>query len=472
MEQPMPNNPTPAEAARQLTQAYRQILPAPPMQLVGGDPIQEYGGFWGGSYFFPISSTPPNEAGFITGVDATTPTAAMVSVLAAAAPLLAPLRPALQLAHASIQDATDAHYLRVVFNELMAQPICRWYSHEVDSGDFRLEPDAWKPGEGDGDPLVYRPPLYGKQAMPAGSYLQAGYAEQPLRQLEELALAAAFPTSEPTAAERRRFTFTRWRTEIQNWQNPDLAGPFIEQLLAKAAPVLMELGFLDLVGRCDSFALFNKIPAMIFLSECLQRMDDSAKKSGSGARPDTTDGAARAAHDSNRNATLQATTKSEPKYDAWAFGVEVEKRCHVFKRQGDRWSYQKLLTGLSAGFESELLIAFASGSGVLSEDAVVKQRQKHPGTSERVRVAGLIKPALSKLRKVLLAQMGVKADERLQHKPDPLPRDRATKSWQARVQIGYAIKEDPDHVGAAEYCFKMLEQLTTDERLDRPTTNC
>jgi hypothetical protein len=143
-----------------------------------------------------------------------------------------------------------------------------------------LEPDHWKPGDPFGYPLVYRPPLYGKQTIPAGSYIQAGYARQPLQQLEELELAASFPASEPIASERLRFTFRRWRAEIQNWQNAGLTGPFIQQLLAKAAPVLMELGFLDLAKRCDSFALFNRMDALLFLSECIQRLDSPEKRSG------------------------------------------------------------------------------------------------------------------------------------------------------------------------------------------------
>ena len=167
-----------------------------------------------------------------------------------------------------------------------------------------------------------------------------------------------------------------------------------------------------------------------------------------------------------------ATARSEPKYGEWAFGCEHDDCWHVFKRQGGRWYRQRRLERLPKGLEAQLLKEFAQGRGVFPDDAIPKVcRQVHPGRSERDRLMKIVKPALTRLRKILLAAMGASPLEKLKASSDPLRRDRRNKSWQAQVQIGFAIKKDPEYVGESRYHFKTREQLTTDEQLDRPTTN-
>jgi hypothetical protein len=128
----------------------------------------------------------------------------------------------------------------------------------------------------------------------------------------------------------------------------------------------------------------------------------------------------------------------------------------VFKKYGQKWRHQGKATGIKKGRQEELLNGFAEGGGFLRDNDAVELVQKTPSRYDKRRIMSILKPEISRLRKVILTN--------LHHTHgifDPLPRDKYGKAWQARIQIGYAVKNDEDR-----FEFKRYEQLTREERLD------
>jgi hypothetical protein len=153
--------------------------------------------------------------------------------------------------------------------------------------------------------------------------------------------------------------------------------------------------------------------------------------------------------------TRRREQPATPKFENWAIGLEHSDVWHIFKKFGDAWRHQRRLSGLSTGMQANLFKGFAEGSGFLSDHEATKRIRKTYDQSDRRRILKRIKPEISHMRSVIRA-----ATHLTDTSVDPLPRDRNMHGWQARIQIGYAIKED------GKLQFKTWEHLTTDETLD------
>jgi hypothetical protein len=160
-------------------------------------------------------------------------------------------------------------------------------------------------------------------------------------------------------------------------------------------------------------------------------------------------------------------TAREPKYSEWAFGQEDGDRWHTFRHRSGRWEHQGLLNGLDDKLQA-LMSAFAKGNEVVRLDDLINIRRTHPGAAESKRVQNLIKPEMTRLRNVLLLAMNLPRTSAANIKLDPLPPCKEPRGYQARVHIGYAIKDDEGHVGDDRLRFQTYQELSHEDRMDRP----
>jgi hypothetical protein len=161
----------------------------------------------------------------------------------------------------------------------------------------------------------------------------------------------------------------------------------------------------------------------------------------------------RSDEESSRSTTPRPKAEG-PALENWALAVEYPGTWHLFHKLGAAWQHRGRVRGLTKGRQEELLNAFAADGGFLSDAAAVKLVSQTASGYDRRKILGSIKPDLSRLRKVIRTNLNITG-------VDPLPRDRQTRGWQARVAIGYAIKNDD---GQLE--FKIREQLSGEESLD------
>jgi hypothetical protein len=144
------------------------------------------------------------------------------------------------------------------------------------------------------------------------------------------------------------------------------------------------------------------------------------------------------------------------RFENWALAIEHDKAWHVFKKSRGGWRHQGKAKGISKGRQEDLLKRFAAGGGFLSDQEAVKSVLETPSRYDQTKIMQIIKPEISRLRKVIRRNLQVTNDG-----VDPLPRDKNARGWQARIQIGYAVKSDADRLE-----FKVYEELSNDEKLD------
>jgi hypothetical protein len=161
--------------------------------------------------------------------------------------------------------------------------------------------------------------------------------------------------------------------------------------------------------------------------------------------------------DEERSRSTTRRPRAEgPALEHWALAIEYSGTWHLFHKLGAAWQHRGRVRGVPKGRQEELLKAFAAEGGFLSDAAAVKLVRQTASGYDRRKILGSIKPDLSRLRKVIRTNLNI-----TQAGLDPLPRDRQTRGWQARVAIGYAIKNDD---GQLE--FKLREQLSGEELPD------
>lgn len=161
------------------------------------------------------------------------------------------------------------------------------------------------------------------------------------------------------------------------------------------------------------------------------------------------------------------------RFSRWAIGTEDGEKWHVFTKVKSRetrqeeWRHQGTLKGVSKGLQNMLLNAFAEGGGILARQDAVKMIQPTSSPSDRSKLVKRIGPEVSRLRAVILAAIGV--PENLPRRGlDPLPWQKADKSWRSEIEIGYAGTEDGQFIGGEHRLrFKRCEKLSKDERLDQ-----
>lgn len=149
----------------------------------------------------------------------------------------------------------------------------------------------------------------------------------------------------------------------------------------------------------------------------------------------------------------------------WAVGIENDKSWHLFKKWKGEFQPQRKLVEIRGGVRARLLKGFAEKGGALSKAEAINLVRPHCAPSEmKAIIKKVISPELSHLRKILLKAIGESDSD-----VDPIPIDPNTNSWQAIIEIGYAIQEDQPHIGGEERLrFKTREQLTRHERLELP----
>ncbi len=145
-----------------------------------------------------------------------------------------------------------------------------------------------------------------------------------------------------------------------------------------------------------------------------------------------------------------------PRFEVWALAIEHGGGWHVFKRFDGKWRHHGRAKGIAKGRQEDLLKRFAEGGGFLSDVDAVNSVRGAFSTYDRKKIMQTIKPEISRLRKVIRRHLQV-----MDHRVDPLPRDKNARGWQARIQIGYAVKSD-----AGRLEFRLFEQLSSDETLD------
>jgi HEAT repeat protein len=145
-------------------------------------------------------------------------------------------------------------------------------------------------------------------------------------------------------------------------------------------------------------------------------------------------------------------------FEQWAVGIDGAKKWQLFQGLRAGWRHEGLLKGLRKGLRAKLLHAFAESGGRLSQtDALKTAAGGAYVMSDVPRLMAQIKPEMTKLRRILLAATG------MGDKEDPLPWKKDARAWQARIQIGYAVKDDKGRVR-----FRTREELTADESIDAP----
>jgi hypothetical protein len=150
-----------------------------------------------------------------------------------------------------------------------------------------------------------------------------------------------------------------------------------------------------------------------------------------------------------------------PDLSKWALGLDGKRTWQVFRRKGNRWEHQGCLDGLPAGNQTKLLEALAEGGGFLKKITAIKIWMDPYVAGEVPRIWKLVKPEMSNLRGVIRQAIGAREPY------DPFPYDRAMKGWQAQVAVGYAVETEGDRADAeTRLCFKLREELTSDERID------
>jgi hypothetical protein len=136
--------------------------------------------------------------------------------------------------------------------------------------------------------------------------------------------------------------------------------------------------------------------------------------------------------------------------------IERDGVWHVFKRFGQVWRHQGRAKGAARGRQSTLLEGLAAGEGFLGEEEAIRGVRQTPSRADRQKIKKTLTPEISRLRKVMRRNVGID-DSRA----DPLPRDRHLRGWRAAIAIGYAVKDDADHL-----TFRLRSQLSSDEQLD------
>ncbi len=153
---------------------------------------------------------------------------------------------------------------------------------------------------------------------------------------------------------------------------------------------------------------------------------------------------------------------AKPRWDRWAIGIEAASKWHLFRRTDGEWRAQRVVEGLSKGRQARLLQALAEGGGFLTKKVALQLEQKHYSGSDVDPLMSKIKPEISRLRKIISRETGIKRQG-----ADPLPYDDARHGWQAALHIGYAIHEDGEHLGGeSRLRFRSREELTPDDLAD------
>jgi hypothetical protein len=147
---------------------------------------------------------------------------------------------------------------------------------------------------------------------------------------------------------------------------------------------------------------------------------------------------------------------TQPRFKNWALAFEPGGKWHLFKRFGSDWRCQGRATGITKGMQDDLLKYFAAGGGLLTDVEAVKLVRQTYSKEDKKRIMKIIKPVISRLRQVIRRNLNI-----THCAADPLPRDKRTGAWQARIQIGYAIENDEDRLE-----FKLIEQLSGEKTLD------
>ena len=150
------------------------------------------------------------------------------------------------------------------------------------------------------------------------------------------------------------------------------------------------------------------------------------------------------------------TTTTEHRFDNWAVAVEHWGGWHVFKKHSSEWRhFGKVSPEFSSGDETKIMETLAFNGGWLGKFEAVKLFRRHPSDEDvRMLFTRKIKPVVSRLRKKLRKSLNI------QNK-DPIPWDDKAKGYHAKIQIGYAIKDEKDRLR-----FKLRHELTGDECLD------
>jgi hypothetical protein len=147
--------------------------------------------------------------------------------------------------------------------------------------------------------------------------------------------------------------------------------------------------------------------------------------------------------------------------DRYAVAIEHGKAVHVFTFFGTeekgQWQHRgQLKPPLSPGAEYDLFELFVKSGGGLKKDAAVKSFRKTVSSDEKAKIyQAQVKPVLSRIRTKLRESLGL-------GKIDPIPWDKPTRSYIARIQVGYAIQDDQ-----GKLCFRRVEDMTNDDILDR-----
>jgi hypothetical protein len=154
---------------------------------------------------------------------------------------------------------------------------------------------------------------------------------------------------------------------------------------------------------------------------------------------------------------------TQPRWNQWAVGLEAGNKWQLFRRIKGEWRPQKPLRGISRGRQAGLLEAFAERGGCLPKIEALKLEHPNYSAADVDKLMGLIKPELTRLRDALCKAIGV-----TDPKADPLPFDDAHSAWRSEIEIGYAVRQDGEHVGGENRLrFKSRMELDAHELADR-----
>jgi len=159
----------------------------------------------------------------------------------------------------------------------------------------------------------------------------------------------------------------------------------------------------------------------------------------------------------NPSACQQKDLQSRPRLDKWAFGLEDDRKWNVFRQYGGSWRWQGILRDLPRGKPAELLKAFAEGGGSLDRNAVYRLWRHTYSAGDTHKILRTAKTTMNTLRKVIRKAIGIAENDKSMN---PIPSDKRG-GWQGTIQIGYAVKGDPQAAGGeSRLQFRTREQLT------------
>ena len=134
----------------------------------------------------------------------------------------------------------------------------------------------------------------------------------------------------------------------------------------------------------------------------------------------------------------------------------------LVQRQGRTTWWSKKIIAVPNGLQANLLHALADQGGFLGKSEALKLLRRNYSAGDVDALMKKIKPEISNLRKLIRSAIGQATED------NPLPYDKTRFGWLAKIQIGFAVQEDRQHVGGEHRLrFKTRNELTSCESADQ-----